>query len=117
VRRGWDRLTDAVDGDDDDRLTTTRTDHAGTGGGIGDDRTSLWRNDWQTNYASSGGSWEEYEPAYRYGHRLSSDDRYRGRDWDTIEPEVRRDWEGRYPGSTWERFKSAVRRGWDNMTQ
>ena len=122
VRRGWDRMTDAVDGDDDDRLTTTRTGYAGTSGAassgaIGDDRSSLWRNDWQSNYASSGGRFEDYEPAYRYGHGLSSDERYRGRDWDTIEPDVRRDWESRYPGSTWERFKSAVRRGWDNMTQ
>ncbi|WP_198320923.1 YsnF/AvaK domain-containing protein [Azohydromonas aeria] len=84
--------------------------------GVGAFDSDYYRNDFNTRYAADGGRYEDYEPAYRYGHSLRDDARYSGRDWDTIEPEVRRDYETRYPGGTWERMKSAVRRGWDRMT-
>jgi uncharacterized protein (TIGR02271 family) len=80
------------------------------------DRDDEFRRDFQTRYASTGERYEDYEPAYRYGHSLSSDERYRGRMWDEVEPEFRRDWESRYPDSAWERFKAAVRHGWERMT-
>lgn len=83
----------------------------------GDLWTQGWRRDFDTQYAGSGGRWEDYEPHYRYGHGLRGDTRWQGRDWDAIEPDVRSDWESRNPGGTWERFKASVRRGWDNMTQ
>ena len=60
---------------------------------------------------------EEFEPHYRYGWGLGSDQRYRGRDWFEIEPSIRRDWETRYPGSSWDRMKTAVRRGWERTTE
>ncbi len=59
---------------------------------------------------------DEFEPHYRYGWGLGSDERYRGRNWDEIEPTVRRDWDTRYP-NTWERVKMAVRRGWERTTE
>jgi uncharacterized protein (TIGR02271 family) len=74
------------------------------------------RAHWQSNYAVSGGTWDEYEPAYRYGHSMRSDSRYSGRDWAEVEPDARRDWESQHQGSAWERFKAAVRHGWDRMT-
>jgi uncharacterized protein (TIGR02271 family) len=77
--------------------------------------SDYYRNDWQTNFGSTGGRYEDYEPAYRYGHTLRSDQRYSGRDWDAIEPDARRDWESRNPGGTWENMKSAVRRGWERV--
>ena len=55
-----------------------------------------------------------YEPAYRYGYELGTNERYRGRDWAALEAEARRDWEARHP-STWERFKDAVRYGWNSV--
>jgi uncharacterized membrane protein len=63
------------------------------------------------------GSFEEFEPAYRYGWGLGRDERYRGRDWADIETDARRDWEQRYPNNSWERFKNAVRRGWERTTE
>lgn len=77
---------------------------------------SDFRSDYQTRYASAGGQYADYEPAYRYGHSLAADDRYSGRDWDAIESGARSDWEQRYPGSAWERFKDAVRRGWERAS-
>lgn len=77
--------------------------------------TDRWRAHFDTTYAPSGGLWEDYEPAYRWGDSMRSDSRYRGRAWDEVEPDLQRDWEGRQAG-TWERFKTAVRHAWDRMT-
>jgi hypothetical protein len=67
-------------------------------------------------FGESGGPYEEYEPAYRYGTELGSNTRYRGRDWSEVESDARRDWESRNPNSAWERFKAAVRRGWERSS-
>lgn len=86
--------------------------------------TSTWSNDddqdFRTHHrdylSASGGSYEEYEPAYRYGGELGSNERYRGRDWSDIESDARRDWESRNANGGWERFKAAVRRGWERTS-
>lgn len=62
------------------------------------------------------GTYEDYEPAYRYGSDLGRDARYRGRGWSEIESDARRDWESRNPNDAWERFKSAVKRGWERAS-
>jgi len=58
---------------------------------------------------------DESSPGYVYGSTLASDARYRGKDWNTIEPEVRRNWEARGEGA-WESAKDSVRRGWEKIT-
>lgn len=78
-----------------------------------------FRKDWQTNYSSLGGSYDDYAPAYRYGSQMRSDSRYAGRHWDDIESDLRSDWDTRYGASgssTWEKMKAAIRRGWDKIT-
>jgi stress response protein YsnF len=73
-----------------------------------------YRTHWQSNFARSGGTYDDYAPAYRYGATLRVDQRYRGREWAAAEPDIRRDWEAREPG-TWEKIKDSVRYGWDRM--
>ncbi|SOE93188.1 hypothetical protein SAMN05414139_05963 [Burkholderia sp. D7] len=78
-----------------------------------------FRSDYESKYAATGASYEEYEEAYRYGVTAASDDRYNRRNWDdSMETELRHDWEGRSSGGThtWERFKVAVRHGWERVT-
>jgi hypothetical protein len=70
-----------------------------------------YRAHYGTYGASSGYTYDEYQPAYRYGYTLANDERYRGWDWDRVEPAARREWEGRNPG-TWERIKDSVRYSW-----
>jgi uncharacterized protein (TIGR02271 family) len=84
-----------------------------------DDDDTYYRNDWQTNYASLGGTYDDYAPAYRYGNEMRRDARYQGRNWDDVESDLRSDWDTRYGSSgssTWERMKAAVRSGWNRMT-
>lgn len=75
-----------------------------------------FRSDWNTRYATMGGSYDDYAPAYRYGSTLGADTRYKGRSWDDIESSARTDWQTRYPNSTWENFKAAVRHGWERVS-
>jgi uncharacterized protein (TIGR02271 family) len=77
---------------------------------------SGYRSDFASRYGSSGGRYEDYEPAYRYGGTLRGDTRYAGRSWDEFEGDARRDWETAHPGSAWERFKDAIRHGWERAT-
>jgi uncharacterized protein (TIGR02271 family) len=83
------------------------------------DDDTYYRSDWQTNYASLGGAYDDYAPAYRYGNEMRRDARYQGRDWDDVESDLRSDWNTRYGSSgasTWEKMKAAVRSGWNRMT-
>ena len=75
-----------------------------------------FRSDWNTRYATMGGSYDDYAPAYRYGSTLGADTRYKGRSWDDIETSARSDWQTKYPNSSWENFKAAVRHGWERVS-
>jgi len=97
-----------------------------TGAGVGaagdvagesaEDAYSRYDNDFRTHYqssaATSGYTYDQYAPVYRYGYGLANDPMYRDRDWSTIETDARTRWEERNPG-TWEQFKDSVRYAWD----
>jgi hypothetical protein len=85
----------------------------------GTDDDSYYRTHFQSNYGTSGATYDDYAPAYAYGSQMRSDSRYSGRQWDDVESDLRTDWETRNAGragSTWESMKAAVRHGWDRMT-
>jgi stress response protein YsnF len=73
-----------------------------------------FRTNWQSSYASTGGTYETMRPAYQYGYELASDASYREREWDDIEPHIRHHWETQRPG-TWDQMKGAVRHAWDRV--
>ena len=73
-----------------------------------------FRSHYDTAFASRGSPYEHWAPAYRYGYDIATDARYRDREWATVEPDARRDWEQRHTG-TWEEFKEAIRHAWDQV--
>jgi stress response protein YsnF len=75
-----------------------------------------FRRDFANRYGTAGEDYETYSPAYRYGYDMASDPRYRGRDFDQIESDLRADYGQRYPNSTWDKIKASVRYGWDKVT-
>lgn len=77
---------------------------------------NYFRSHWTSNFASAGGTYNDYAPAYSYGSNMARSDLYRGRQWDDVETNLRTDWETRNPGSTWENIKAAVRHGWNRIT-
>ena len=82
-----------------------------------DDDAAAFRADFDSRYAPQGGRWDEFDPAYRFGHGLAAKSRYRDLDWDAIEPEVRLDWERQHPTHPWERFKRAVQHAWETASR
>ena len=103
---------------EDTRGGAVGTTAAGTGSGRRsfDELDDEFRSDYQTNFASSGATYEEIQPAYRGGYEMRGDSRFANRQWDDVEPQLRQHWETQHPGSAWERVKAAVRRGWDRAT-
>lgn len=110
-RRSVDQLATAAD------MAPTFKDRTGaaqpTNPGRFDDESD-YRRDFESRYAGAGYQYDRYAPAYEYGSTLARDQRYTGRDWDAIEPDIRRDWESRGQGA-WEDFKDSVRYGWQKM--
>ena len=103
--------------------TSTRTFGEVASGAPVTSTSSTWSDDeeFRTHYrdylSSSGGTYQDYEPAYRYGNDIGRDQRYRGRVVGGHRIRcARRDWESRNPNDGWERFKAAVRRGWERTT-
>ena len=72
-------------------------------------RDSVRRSDVQVEDAAGA------DASYRYGYEVASDPRYRGRHWDEVENDLRRDYARLHPESAWDRAKDSVRRGWDKV--
>jgi len=76
--------------------------------------STRFRDHYTRTYPGSRYTYEQYEPAYRYGYTLANDARYRGRDWNTFESEARAGWERDYD-TPWEDFKDAIRHAWNEV--
>jgi hypothetical protein len=77
-----------------------------------------FRSHWNSNYSTSGETFDDYAPAYSYGSDMARSDKHRGREWNDVEGDLRSDWESRNASgrTTWEKFKAAVRHGWERIT-
>ena len=76
-----------------------------------------WRSNWSTRpYITADRGYDYYQPGYRYGFESAT--RYRGRDWNDVETDLRSGWERfEHRGqSTWENVKDAVRDAWNRLT-
>src|SRR5205807_2755486 len=56
------------------------------------DVATTYRAEWQAHYPTSGARWEDFEPAFRYGHEMAQAPRFRGREWSEMEPELRQNY-------------------------
>jgi len=77
------------------------------------------RSNFQQHYTKGRGKsgtppFEQAEGTYRTGYLAANDERFRGREFDDIEPDLRRDWEasGARGGSRWEELREEIREGW-----
>lgn len=72
----------------------------------------FFRTHYNRNFATGGYPYSRYQPAYRYGYTLATDERYADYDnWDRLEAEAHRDWETD-GDTTWEEAKDAVHYAW-----
>lgn len=96
------------------RRTEVDVEQIGASGTTADDTD--FRSHWQTTYGKSGGRYEDYDAAYRYGSTMAGSDQYKNYQWQDVEPQLRNDWESSHPGSTWDKVKDAVRYGAERVT-
>lgn len=104
--------------DDTVRKTDVEVEQLGagasaTGGASMDDE---FRRHWQSTYGSSGGRYDDYDAAYRYGSTMAGSERFKNYQWNDVEPQLRQDWESNHPESTWDKVKDAVRYGAERVT-
>ncbi len=66
----------------------------------------------KSHYAKAGATFDQYSPAYEFGHTLAGDAQHRTAEWTTVEPQARKSWEAKHKG-TWEEFKDAIHHAWD----
>jgi len=81
------------------------------------DEDAYWQSHYTSRpYASTSPDYSMWQGGYRYGFDAAN--RYHGRNWNDIEPELSRGWSSyQYRGnSTWEQIKGAVRDAWDRVT-
>ena len=78
---------------------------------------AYWRDNYSSRpYVTSGATFDDYGPAYRYG--VDARSRSDGRTFDQAEPELMRDWD-RAKGTsrlTWENAKHATRDSWQRIS-
>lgn len=82
-------------------------------GNTADDARTVYDRD----FASSGVAYDQWKPAYEFGCKMGSDQRYRGRDWKTVELEAKQSFERILPGRKWDQFRDAVHRAYDRTRQ
>lgn len=81
------------------------------------DDDSYYRSHYDSTYSGSGKDYDDYTPAYSFGHEMAS--MYRGQPWNDVERDVQKGWESRNATtgeSTWDQFKDAIRHGWNRLT-
>lgn len=86
------------------------------GDNMGVSEDTYFHAHWFDTYSYAGGTYQEYDPAYRYGASMANSTTYQGSAWEDVEPALREEWLRTYPESRWENFKDAVRTGWERMT-
>ena len=77
---------------------------------------NYWRENYHKRpYVNKAYTFEDYDPAYRYGWESRS--RYKGRPWTEIESDLGRDWDSTRGKSrlTWDEARLATRDAWDRI--
>ena len=96
--------------------------HSGGGVRHWDEISASRRQGWEQRHGGSGRRWQDVEPGHYYAHEMSNDDRFRGRSWNEVEPELRTgygDWSRQrgymdVPGDdAWQRLHQDVREAWE----
>jgi len=77
---------------------------------------SDYRTHWQNAYGTSGGRYEDYDAAYRYGSTMAGSERFKNYRWEDAEPTLRSDWEREHPESAWDKVKDAIRYGAERVS-
>ena len=74
-----------------------------------------YRKHFETNYGSQGQRFEDFEPAYRFGHAHALRDDWRSHDFQTVSPHLKADYEKGSGQGAWERGRGAIEHAWNDV--
>lgn len=81
-----------------------------------DDFAGEFRSDFEARHPGDRATFDDFDPAYRFGYELATGDAYRDSPWSEIEDEAREEWKRRHPTSAWDEVRQAVRHAWERVT-
>ena len=108
----------AADDDDMDGTVTVYDDYGHVerretvGDADYDTHADAFRTHYTSTYGDAGGSYDDYEPAYRYGYETAHDDDYRNRAYVDAEDDLRTGYGSRYADRDYDADRDAVRYGY-----
>jgi hypothetical protein len=118
----WDRIKGRVRESWEGALNVERTT-VDPRSGQWDERAEEFHGLWE---AGGGvGSWEDYEPGYRYGYQMAFDPRFQGRPWADVEPGLQSGFAAWAASSGyritdhatwWNRLRDGIREAWERAT-
>jgi uncharacterized protein (TIGR02271 family) len=73
-----------------------------------------FRGFYTKNLSTSGVSYDQLSPAFRYGYELATREPFRSSPWAAVEADSRRIWEEKNPG-TWDQNKAVIRYAWEKV--
>lgn len=77
-----------------------------------DANADVFRTHYDSTYGASGGAYDDYEPAYRYGYESAHDDSYRNRPYLDAENDLRSGYATSYADRDFDADRDAVRYGY-----
>ena len=77
-----------------------------------DAHADAFRTHYESSYGTSGGAYDDYEPAYRYGFDTAHDDSYRNRPYQDVEDDLRTGYGTAYADRDFDADRDAVRYGY-----
>ena len=106
-------------GKDDSEEKHDETTHSASSAGDNFSEVAF-KNHWRIRYLSSGGEYNDCEPAYQYGAQLAENEKkHLNRPWEQVEPSAHAAWElyNRDSEQSWEKNRDAIKFGWDYVME
>ncbi len=113
----------ATDASSTHTTTGSSSVHATSGSSTSSDSRygeEAFKKHWKISYWTSGGKYEDCQPAYQYGAQLAENEKKNlNRSWEQVEPSAKAAWElyNRDSEKSWDYNKAAVKFGWDYVME
>ena len=118
MKKAGDKIRDMFNKDDHD-MDDKKNTYADSGTDSKYNEEAFIK-EWKTSYWTSGGKYEDYQPAFQYGAQLAANElKHLNRTWEEVEPSAHAAWElyNRDSEMSWDRNKDAIKFGWDTIMQ
>lgn len=79
-----------------------------------DEYDTDFRSFYNTNLTNSNVTYEELQPAFKYGYQLAKNEPFRSSPWSAVEADAQKIWENKNPG-TWEQNRAVVKYAWEKV--